>query len=78
MAKEPIVHRDILGRVLTVGDHIAYPDANQLKIGRVDKLNPKMIRVSTGNQWRGTVNKYPSDLTKLEGPELMWYLLNKD
>ena len=77
MAKEVPEHRDILGRILNVGDYIAYPDSNQLKIGKVDKLNPKMIRVSTGRQWRSTVNKYPTDTTKLDGPDLVVYLLKK-
>ena len=77
MAKEVPEHRDILGRILNVGDYIAYPDSNQLKIGKVDKLNPKMIRVSTGREWRATVNKYPTDTTKLDGPDLVMYLLKK-
>lgn len=78
MVKEIPEHRDILGRVLNVGDYIAYPDSNQLKIGKIDKLNPKMIRVITGNHWRSTLNKYPSDTTKLDGPELTAYLLMRD
>lgn len=77
MAKEIPEHRDVLGRVLSVGDYIAYPDFNHLKIGRVDKLNPKMIRVATGNQWRSTTNKYSGDTTKLDGPDLVVYLLKK-
>ena len=77
MAKQAPEHKDILGRVLNVGDYIAYPDSNQLRIGKVDKINPKMIRVSTGRAWRTTVNKYPSDTTKLEGPDLVMSLLKK-
>ena len=59
MAKTPPEHRDILGRVLEVGDFVAYPDSNMMKMGKIDKLNQKMVRVTTGREWRSTVNKYP-------------------
>lgn len=77
MAKVIPEHKDILGRVLNVGDCVAYPDSNQLKIGRIEKLHAKMVKVTTGSQWRSTVNKYPSDTTKLDGPDLTMYLLKK-
>lgn len=77
MAKEMPEHKDILGRVLNVGDHVAYPDSNHLRIGKIDKLNQKMVRVTTGREWRSTVNKYPLDTTKLDGPDLVMYLLKK-
>ena len=77
MPKEIPEHRDILGRVLAVGDHVAYPDSNGLRLGKLDKLNQKMVRVVTGRQWRSTVNKYPIDTVKLDGPDLVMYLLKK-
>jgi hypothetical protein len=77
MAKPIPEHKDILGRVLNVGDYVAYPDSNQLRIGKVEKLHQKMIKVSTGRQWRASTNKYPSDTTKLDGPDLTVYLLTK-
>lgn len=77
MAKQIPEHKDILGRVLNVGDYVTYPDANHLKMGKIDKLNQKMVRVTTGRQWSPTVNKYPIDTVKLDGPELVMYLLKK-
>ncbi len=77
MAKEIPEHKDILGRVLAVGDHVAYPDSNGLRLGKLDKLNQKMVRVTTGREWRSTVNKYPIDTVKLDGPDLVMYLLKK-
>jgi hypothetical protein len=77
MTKQPPEHKDILGRVLAVGDYIAYPDSNQLRIGKIDKLNPKMIRVNTGRGWNPNINKYPIDTVKLDGPDLVMYLLKK-
>ena len=77
MPKEIPEHKDILGRVLAVGDHVAYPDTNNLRLGRIDKLNPKMVRVNTGRVWNPNVNKYPIDIVKLDGPDLVMYLLKK-
>lgn len=77
MPKQLPEHTDILGRVLNVGDYVAYPDSNQTRIGKIDKLNQKMIRVTTGRTWRSTVNKYPKDTVKLDGPDLTMYLLTK-
>jgi hypothetical protein len=77
MPKEIPEHRDILGRVLAVGDYVAYPDSNGLRLGKLDKLNQKMVRVTTGREWRSTVNKYPIDTVKLDGPDLIMYLLKK-
>jgi hypothetical protein len=77
MAKPPPEHKDILGRVLSVGDYVSYPDSNHLRIGKIDKLNLKMVRVTTGREWRSTTNKYPKDTVKLDGPELTMYLLTK-
>jgi hypothetical protein len=77
VAKEIPEHKDILGRVLAVGDYVAYPDSNGLRLGKLDKLNQKMVRVTTGREWRSTVNKYPIDTVKLDGPDLVMYLLKK-
>lgn len=77
MPKEIPEHRDILGRVLAVGDYVAYPVSNGLRLGKLDKLNQKMVRVTTGREWRSTVNKYPVDTVKLDGPDLVMYLLKK-
>ena len=73
MAKEIPEHKDILGRVLSVGDYVAYPDSNTMKLGKIEKLNPKMVKI----QGRWTVNKYPKDTAKLDGPDLVMYLLKK-
>lgn len=73
MAKPIPEHKDLLGRLLDVGDYVAYPDSNTMKMGKIDKLNPKMIRI----QGRWPVNKYPKDTVKLDGPDLTMYLLKK-
>lgn len=70
-----IEHTDKLGRPLAVGDCVAYPDGNNLlKVGLIDKLNPKMIRVK-GFKQGYTSNKYPSETVKLDGPDISLYIL---
>lgn len=68
-------HRDKLGRLLKVGDCVAYPGSNSLIIGTVKKLNPKMVGVAQLGRGWGPKNKYPGDLVLLEGPEVSMYLL---
>lgn len=69
-------HKDKLGRLLKVGDCVAYPGSNSLIIGVVKKINPKMIGVSMlGKHAWGPSNKYPEDCVLLEGPEVTLYLL---
>ena len=76
--KEPIIHKDKLGRVIAIEDFVAYPSHNQLMFGKVTKLNPKMVgvsKVSKGGHWRDTTNKYPSDLVRLDAQDMTWWLL---
>ena len=78
MSKEEIVHKDKLGRVLSVGDAVCYPDQNTLDLGTVRKLNPKMVTVweiGSHSTWYTGSRKYPQDLIKVEGPEVTMYLL---
>lgn len=77
MPKEEIAHKDKLGRPLTVGDCVVYPDFNSLGIGTIKKLNPKMVRVvPVGTKYRSNgSNKYPQDVVIVDGPEVTMYLL---
>lgn len=78
MAKELPEHRDKLGRLLKVGDCVAYPGGNTLIIGTIKKLNPKMVGVvRVGKSSWGPSNKYPSDLVLLDGPEVTMYLIKQ-
>jgi hypothetical protein len=70
-------HRDKLGRLLKLGDCVAYPTHNSLSIGTIKKLNPKMVKVAkigTKHKDNGS-NKYPQDIVLLDGPDVVFYLL---
>jgi len=76
--KELPEHKDKLGRLIGIGDFVAYPAYNSLEFGRVRKINNKMIgvypvinkRYSDRNH-----NKYPSDLVRLDEKDMTWYIL---
>ena len=80
MAKAEVEHKDKLGRVLKVGDCVAYPERNTLVIGTIKKVTPKMTMVSELGKkpsWYGDsgYRKYPNDLVLVEGPLVTMYLL---
>ena len=78
MSKELPVHKDKLGRVISVGDFVAYPDRNSLEFGKVMKLNNKMVGVypALGTRYGNrNTNKYPSDLVRLAAEDMTWYIL---
>ena len=76
--KEPIVHKDKLGRVINVGDFVAYPTRNSLEFGKVMKLNNKMVGVVPAvSKYKiyGNTNKYPIDMVRLDPQDMTWYIL---
>jgi hypothetical protein len=71
-------HKDKLGRLISVGDFVAYPSHNSLQFGKVEKLNNKMVGVIPAVSKRPiykNTNKYPSDLVRLEASDMTWYIL---
>lgn len=77
MAKEVPQHKDIFGQDLVVEDCVVYPQSNSMRIGKIVKINPKMISVKelSSKGWRSDALKYPDDLVKVQGPEVTMYLL---
>lgn len=77
MAKELPEHKDKLGQTIVVDDFVAFPVGNSLQVGKVTKINPKMIKVEKlparqyGSEW----NKYPSDIIKIDSSLTTLYLL---
>ena len=74
MTKEIPEHKDILGTKIKVGDIVAYPDHNRMKIGTVDKINPKMVNVrAVGKSYHD--RKYPHELLTIDDPKITMYML---
>lgn len=80
MSKTTLIeHKDRLGRNLSVGDCVAVAHRNELMIGTIKKLNPKMLNVvEVGSRgWRASdgYKKYPSECVQLSGADVTMYLL---
>lgn len=76
MTKPDIEHKDLFGQPLAVGDCVVYPRSNNMSVGTVAKLNPKMVGVKGIERW-GDCNKYPQELVRVSGAEVTMYLLKK-
>ena len=76
MAKDPIVHYDMLGEEIAVGNYAASFDSNSLKLFVIDKLNPKMVTVRRRNTTRTSL-RYPHDLIILKNEQVMLKLLKE-
>jgi hypothetical protein len=74
MVKELPQHQDKLGQDLAVDDCVTFPAHNSLVIGKVIKLNNKMVKVRSVKNTM-TWNKYPDDLIKLDSSVVTLYLL---
>ncbi len=75
-----VVHQDKLGRDLAIGDAVAFPDHNGLMIGKITKLNPKMISIQSldtrHRKWNDAdYRKYPYETVRLDAVDLTVYLL---
>lgn len=73
-------HQDKLGRELAVGDAVAFPDHNGLMIGKITKLNPKMLSIQSidvrRRKWNDSdYRKYPHETVRLDAVDLTVYLL---
>lgn len=75
-SESQISHQDMLGRDLAVDQVVAFSHHNHLYLGRVVKLNPKMIRIKMLNQRSNrSLTKYPHDVVQLAESDVSWYLL---
>ena len=77
--------KDFLGRDLELGDSVIViaPGYRHFVLARVIAFTPKQVRVSFMNTWNFSDGYYtellqgPSQLTKVDGPDLTAYLLKK-
>ena len=80
-------HLDILGQELRVDDFVAYPSSsglgrNQLKVGKIVGLTPKMVKV-VHIQRRSVyeakaTTRYPADCIRLDESLITLYILKLD
>jgi hypothetical protein len=77
MAKVVPVHKDKLGRDINLNDCVAFPRSNSLIIGKVVKINPKMVGVEeiSNKKWPSSGNKYPQDCVVVDSADVTMYML---
>lgn len=73
--KEIPVHKDKIGRTISVGDFVAFPQSNSLSVGKITKLNPKMVKVLALPRAKMDYNKYPDDVVRLDASDMTWFML---
>lgn len=70
MAKEQVQHLDKLGKPIFIDACVAFPGSNSLYIGKVVKLNPKMISIEKIGKHKSKYNKYPLDCVVVDGQDV--------
>lgn len=80
MTREVPNHVDKLGQEIAVDDFVAFPASNTLLMGRVIKVNPKMIKITKipSGRWGSTYNKYPNDIIKVDNSLASLYCLRTE
>lgn len=73
--KEAPTHKDALGKTIEVGDFVAFPESNHLALGKITKLNPKMVKVLKLPRAKSDYNKYPGDIVKVDNAQMTWFML---
>ncbi len=85
--KTDITHTDVLGQELRVDDFVAYPSSsglgrNQLKIGKIVAVTPKMVKVVhliRRSVYESKVTtRYPIDCIRLDESLITLYILKLD
>jgi len=73
-------HKDRIGRNIEVGSIVCFPEStSMLGVGRVEKLNAKMINIKGIEQKRQyTSRKYPTEVVVISDiPETLMLLLKQ-
>lgn len=72
-------HFDRLNNKIELGDVVVFPIANNLYIGKITKINPKMVKVEEikdkTSLWKREYNKYSVDTVKIPEKDAIVFLL---
>lgn len=80
--KEPIVHRDLVGRKILVGDIVAFAQGGEQYVGKITKLTPKRVKINRITQYAPNVywrqesyQRSPDDVVIIEGVYVTAYIM---
>ena len=71
--------KDFLGRDLAVGDFVIFMEKGyrNLKLAQIERLTPTTVMISWGQKDWEKLRQTPTQLVKVEGPDLTFFLLNQ-
>ena len=70
------IHKDILGKDITVGSHVAAPYHNTMVLAKVLALTPKMVKLLKLNaSYNKEIKKYAWECVLLEPNDITYYIL---
>jgi hypothetical protein len=82
MSKKEIVHRDLLGKIISVGDIVAFAESGTQYVGKVYKLTAKRVKLNRitahdPNRWykQSSYQRPPDDVVIIEGLHVTAYIL---
>jgi hypothetical protein len=71
-------HFDRLGKEIVIDSCVVFPQSNMLRVGKVIKLNPKMIGIQPISKHGGKCNKYPLDCVVVNDSDVSMAILKGD
>jgi hypothetical protein len=74
--KKEIIHHDIIGREIPINSFVVFSVGSELRLAKVIKLTPKMVRVRIVNAvtrtwYNGEHTRYPQDVAVLPQDEYL-------
>jgi hypothetical protein len=76
--KEPIVHLDLLGKPIYLGNKVAVAHKNSMRICSVEKILPKSIRavpVNGRDSWRKDILTTPNRVIVVNNEDVLAFIL---
>ena len=79
MTEKIIEHYDMFGHLLALDDVVIYPATYELRLGKIVKLNHKMIKLARlqGSDWRKQILVYPNNCLLANEQDVTMFLLKK-
>lgn len=82
MSKKEIIHRDLLGKLISVGDIVAFAESGSQYVGKITKLTAKRVKINRitahdPNRWYKQLayQRPPDDVVIIEGLHVTAYIL---
>ena len=76
MSKQNYIHKDVMGTILEVGDHVVSitPYAKALMVCEIVRFSPKQVRLKYITH-SGEISRFPDQIVKVLGEDALAYIL---